>query len=525
MKLKHLIILLVVAAILAVLVFFSKQKDSDELDSEVGQKLFKDLSTEAIRQLVLNGGKDEVTLEIKDGKWTVKGRDGYPANFDNIHSLITKAASLSIVDVKTDVADKYLGKFKLMKPGTGGKDDETGVLVTMKKEDGSVLSALTVGKNPPFSPNVNMTSGGQSQYIKLESSKDRVYVVKDGFDYNINNVTNKDWLNKTDFFKPEKHKSVAVTTNKPEDNWKIFREKEGSDAADLKLAEAKPGEEFDTAKGSTSASAFSSPSFNDVATEADKAKAGLDQPSRTAVIETFDGFTYTVKVGKQVEKPADPNAGASEEFYISVDVVGSFPEAAPEWKPTPEEEKKTEDEKKKLKEEHDKKFADELAKKKERLTKEKALAGKVFIVAKYAIDPLLKNRGEFMKDKPAAPPATPGAATPPAAPGTPAAATPPKREPISATTPPISVEIPPKKPEPAKPGDKKEEPKKDAAKPADPKPAESKPAEVKPTEVRPAGAPPAPPAAPTAPAATPAAPAAPATPAPAPAPAPAEEKK
>jgi hypothetical protein len=438
------LILIGILAVAIVAVLKNKNIEGDAQDEAVGQKILPGVKPEDVSTVVLSG-KEEVTLEIKDGKWVVVGRDGFPANADNIAKLVSKAVIMEANDVKTDVSDKYLSRFKLQKPGTGGKEDETGTQVTLKKADGSALAAFVIGKNPPGAAGPGSFSNSQSQYIKNDAVKDKVFVIKEAFDYFMNAITNKDWLDKTDFIKVEKPKSVTVTSAKPEDNWSIFREKEGTDVNELKLKEAKPGEEFDPAKGGNSASAFASATFNDVATAEQKAKAGLENPARTAVIETFDGFKYTIKVGNQAEKPAgtDPNAGASDEYYVSFEVEGAFPEKMPEPAPVADD-KRTEDEKKKAREEAEKKFADDLAKNKEKLTKEKALAGKVFVLAKYSVDPLLKNRSEFMKDKPAEGAAPAAAGEPPAAPAghapTPA---PVKHEPVTATTPPISVDIKP----------------------------------------------------------------------------------
>ena len=477
MKLKQILVLLAVLAAVVGLVVVLNPGDSSGLNDAIGKKIFPSLVTEEVSTVVLNGGKEEVTLEIKDGKWVVKGRDGFPANADNIDKLVRKVGAVEALDVKTDVADKYLGRFKLLAPGSGGKEDETGTQVVFKKADGTTTASFMIGKNPPSGG--TMYSNSQPQFVKPADSKDKVLVIKEAFDYFMNSITNKDWLDKTTFFKAEKIKSVTVTTDKAEDNWKIFREKEGTDATELKLADPKPGEEFDTAKGGNSGNAFSSVTFNDVATADQNDKTGLDKPLRTAVIETFDGFKYTVKIGKQVEKAVDPNTGASEEYYISVAVEANLAEKMPEPVPSPEDAKKSEEEKKKAKEDAEKAFNEALTKNKEKLTKEKALMNRIYVVAKYSIEPLLKNRGEFMKDKPAAttPPAENGGADPAASPslltppGAPTAA-PAKREPITATTPPISVDLTPSAEAKAKV----------EAKPADPKPA----AEIKIPEPAPA---------------------------------------
>ena len=138
----------------------------------------------------------------------------------------------------------------------------------------------------------------------------------------------KGWLDKEKFFKVEKLKSIAVTGPTPEESWKIFREK---DAGDLKLDAPAAGEEFDPAKAISQGTVFAGPSFDDILPEADKAKAALDKPTHTAVIETFDGLTYTVKVGAKVEPPKQdpPKEGETpptppENYYVSYTVTGTL---------------------------------------------------------------------------------------------------------------------------------------------------------------------------------------------------------
>ena len=209
-------------------------------------------------------------------------------------------------------------------------------------------------------------------------------------------------------------------------------------------------------------------------------------------METFDGLTYTVKVGAKVEPPkvdppkeGEPPATPPENYYISYSVTGSLSETPPPYAtPAPvapvepaalaadandEAKKKYEEDKKKFDEatknhgtavkawEDGKKAAEEtfkteLTKKKERLAAEQGLQTRVFIVAKYTVEPIMKKRSEFMKDKPAAPAAgeTPGTGAAPSAPGTtPAISVTPAPMPpkspgtkIEATTPPIEVTLP-----------------------------------------------------------------------------------
>jgi len=112
----------------------------------------------------------------------------------------------------------------------------------------------------------------------------------------------ENWLNK-DFFKVEKLKSISVThpgggTN----SWALTRDKEGGD---LKLADVKEGENLDNGKASGAGYALSSPSFNDIVVDPKPDETGLDKPI-AAKLETFDGFTYNVKIGKAMKEETYP---------------------------------------------------------------------------------------------------------------------------------------------------------------------------------------------------------------------------
>jgi hypothetical protein len=312
----------------------------------------------------------------------------------------------------------------------------------MKTTSGGDAAEFLVGKTqePKSEGNFNFSPGPSPQYIKVKGIEGSVYQAKQGFQ--ALNADPKLWLDKDLFFKIEKLQSVTVTGPTPAESFKVFRDTEGGE---LKLDAPQKGEDFDPSKASGTGSAFSYAAFNDVATAAVKDKTGLDKPTHTAVITTFDGFTYTVKVGNKVapEAGAAPAEG-SEEYYLSFAADGKFEETrtAPppdkDGKPTEtEEQKKTADEA----------FAKALQTKKDKLAKEQGLKDRVFIVSKSTIDPIVKKRADFKKEvaqpaEGAAAPSQPGVSMAPASPPT---VSPSGK--IEATTPPISVEIPPAKPE------------------------------------------------------------------------------
>jgi hypothetical protein len=193
----------------------------------------------------------------------------------------------------------------------------------------------------------------------------------------LSNVEPKpeEWLNK-DFFKVENLKSIAVTSTNATNNFKLEREKENGE---WKLADIKPGEQLDTAKSGGVTSALSAPSFNDVATNTAPDKTGLDKPL-VAKLSTFDGFNYDVKVGSKT---------GEDNYYFQVAVNASLPKER-----TPGKDEKPE-EKTKL----DKEFKEKNDKLQEKLKTEKEYEKWTYVVSKWSIDPLLKERKDLLAEK------------------------------------------------------------------------------------------------------------------------------
>lgn len=512
MKRTQVIILAgVLVAGVGVAIYTSKKRNAEITSgsSDVGEAVLKGFEPSDVSSMTINDGKHNVTVELKDGKWIVPARDAFPASLTAVNELRDNAFALHIAAVQK-VGDTQLGRLKLKEPAAGVPEEEQGTLVSFRGEGGKEMSSIVIGKRleDKQENTFSMTpQAPKAQYVKVAGDKGVVYQARDGF--SKLEADPKGWLDKEKFFKVEKHKSVTVTGPTPAESWKIVRE---TDGGELKLDAPQTGEEFDKDKASTIGSVFSYISFDDILPAAQKEKAALDKPTHTAVIETFDGLTYTVKVGAKVAAepvavtdPKNPPPTPPESYYIAYAVDGKLNETPPPPPPAPtapaepaadakpEDKTKFEDAKKqhttametweKSKKSAEESFKNQLVAKKDKLAAEQAQKDRIFVVPKSSLDPIMKKRTEFMKDKPA----TPATGTTPAT-GSNAAAnivpnltgtTPPAgtRSPgrIEATTPPIEVNIPPKAPD-AKAGKGTEEPKKDEPAKSDPKkPGKKKP--------------------------------------------------
>jgi hypothetical protein len=184
------------------------------------------------------------------------------------------------------------------------------------------------------------------------------------------------WLNK-DFFKVEKLRSISVTSTNPAASWKLGRDVE---AGPLAVLDKREDEIIDTNKLSSAGHVLSSPYFSDVVSpEAKPEDTGMAQPL-VATLETFDNFKYTVKIGS---KTADDN------YHLNVAVTGDIQKQR-----TPGTDEKPED-----KERLDKEFQEKVKKLEDKLKQEQSYEKWVYLVSKWTVDPLLKERKDFYQEK------------------------------------------------------------------------------------------------------------------------------
>jgi hypothetical protein len=397
MKGKQLLILLVlVAALGGAWMVLSKRNQSSwsETSTGAGGKIVE-FPINDVAHVLIKTPAGELNLVKKSDLWTVKERADYPASFEQVSGLIRKLWELKTVQ-EVKVGASQLPRLEL--------DEKTATVITFQDKDDKPLGALVVGKKHLRKSEGGEQFGGPSdgfpagRYVK-PAAGGKVSLVSETLD-EVDPKPER-WLAK-DFIKIEGPKSIAVTGPQ---NWSVSRE---STSGEWKLADAKPDEKLDAGKTAALGNVFASPTFTDV--QAPDAK--LEEPTTTATIETFDGFRYELKIGK----PDGDN------HPVLVNVSANFPKER-----TPGKDEKPED-----KERLDGEFVVKLKKLEEKLAAEKKMEGRPYLVAKYVVDPLLKDRAALLPDKPAAPaPAQPTTSAP-------TATTPP----ITVTTPPISAPAP-----------------------------------------------------------------------------------
>ena len=349
-----------------------------EAGREMGAKVFPAFPLNDVAALTIQGPTNTLNLAKSGDVWAVPDRGGYPANFDTISDLLRKVWDLKVLR-PLKVGPSQLGSLELTEPGKGAN---SGTRLVFKDQAGKDLHTLLLGKQHVSESGQSSPFGGGSfptgRYVLADGRADSVALVQEPFSSVATEASA--WLQR-DFFKVEKIKSIAVTTT---NSWKVSRETE---TGEWRLAEAQEGETLDAAKTGSFNYALSSPSFEDVMSTS-LADSGVASPQRI-VIETFDGFTYTIDAGKP---------DGQESYLLKVQVAANLAaERTPGADETPED-----------KERLDKEFAERQATLNDKLAKEQAFGKLTYQVSNWTLNSVLKDRSELLKQpEPPAEPITP----------------------------------------------------------------------------------------------------------------------
>jgi len=370
-----LLLFLVVVLGMAGLMVYNKQNAGGNSGSgELGKKLLPNLPLNDIAHIALKQGTNQLNLAKKDGTWRVRERNDYPANYSEISDFLIKAKDLKVVQSE-QVGPSQLGRLELV-PGNG---TNSALEIALKDQGDKPVQTLLLGKkhmqkSKTPSPYGDLGENGwpDGRYVKVGTSSDSVAVISDA----LANIEPKpeQWLNK-DFFKVEKVRSVAVTFPQETNSWKLSRETE---SGEWKLAEAKPTEQLDSSKTASVSNPLSAPSFTDVDTSSKPEQLGLDKPT-VVTLDTFDNFTYTLKVGQKT----------NDNYPLLVAVAAQVSKERPPGK----------DEKPEDKDKLDKSFKEQQKKLEEKLAQEQAFQNWTYLVSSWTLDPLLKNRSQLLVEK------------------------------------------------------------------------------------------------------------------------------
>ena len=333
-------------------------------DARVGTKLLEGFKVDDVAQIGIADAKETVTLLRGEKGWTVKERGGYPADLEPIRALLVRLEELKVVQAE-GITDALKPRMQLAPPAPGAKPGETGTLVELKGRDGKTVAELVLGKTVTrASPTPGLPEAVASgRYVWVAADPQRMNVVAEPF--SSVQPAPPQWL-AHDYLKGERIRSVSVAGPDGKERWAIARDKEADGWRWSAPAKLDPG------KAQDAASALYSMQIADVASGVAEADSGLDKPVVVRA-QTFDGWTYELRIGKPA--PGD-------RYYVRSAVAGAVAQSR-----TPSADEKPDE-----KEKQDKAFAERKAQLSARLEREKALGAFTVLVAKSAVEPLLRER-------------------------------------------------------------------------------------------------------------------------------------
>jgi hypothetical protein len=314
----------------------------------LGQPVLKNLRAADIAAIAIREPGAAITLERKAGEWAIAERAGFPADVEKVRDLVLKALELK-VGQSEPIGEKDRARLKL---------DDSGTQLEFRGADGEPLARLVIGakffKREPENPERAI---GDGRFVLLPEDAKTVVVVSDPL--TLASAKSADWISRTGFA-AEKVKAMQVLLAGGE-RWKIERP---GDNANWKLSPIRAGEKLDAIRANSASYSLNSVELADVAAPGMKpADTGLDKPA-TIVAITFDGLTYTLKLGRL----------AGDNTYAQVTIAGEAKSSGLDAA------------------ERGRKIA-------ERLPHEKALAAHTLLIARSKFDDILKKRAELLEKK------------------------------------------------------------------------------------------------------------------------------
>ncbi len=386
--LTRLFIALLVVAAVAVLVNFIKPGEGiKQVEASLEkEKVFDDFPINQVGKIEITAPDDSLTLTRGTAAWEVAEREGYPAEITRIVETLRAVWDLDVAQT-VPVAKEAYGRLNLIDPTAEGAGEDAGTLISFSDGQGQPLASLLLGsvyerqenRPSPFGGGMATTDAGR--YVK-RGDQNFVYLV--GNTFSDVELDPTEWISK-EFFAVDGVQFIEWRPVAKENGWKLRRP---AADADFVLADAKEGEELDQSKVAAMKNALSNASMEDVLT-GDAVKP-VDQG--TFIIRTFDGFSYTIKVGEKNDL---------NEMPMTVKVTGKFKESRKEG------EEESDEEKQKL----DAEFAADLDALKQKLAREQKLDGHTFLVRSFQVDSLMKDRAELLvseEEEAAAAPSGPG---------------------------------------------------------------------------------------------------------------------
>ena len=341
-------------------------------DSRIGQRLVAGLKLEDVAEVALRDASATLTLVRRDGTWVIKERADFPADAERVRELLLKLAELKIVQAEP-VAQAQRAQLELAEPGAGAGTG-AGTVLELKDGTGKPMTRLLLGKKVTArtaaagpSPEQGVPTG---RYVMPGTETGSVTLVSDPL--GAAEAKPEAWLYK-DLIRAERVRSITASGPDGRERFSLSRETE---SYDWKLA---GGGKPDLQKAQDTLNPLQGMSLSDVVPDRASAAAGLARPIIIRA-QTLDGVTYMLRVGSKT---------ADDRYVISISVSGEPAAARTATKRETAEEK----------EKQDKAFAENRARLLGKLEREKKLERWTYLVARTAIEPLLRERAQLLPEK------------------------------------------------------------------------------------------------------------------------------
>jgi hypothetical protein len=342
------LILIAVLALLAGAAFLVRNQSKPGAPSAaLGQPLLKDLKAADVAAVVIRSPKSALTVERKGERWTIAERGGFPADYDKVRDFVIKATALKIGQVDK-IGEKDRARLQL---------DAGGTRIEFRGADGKPLAALVAGrkyfKTEPENPERAI---GDGRYVARAGDEQHVYLIADPLPQA--STKSAEWIDRKSFA-VEKVRTLDVRY--PDGSG--YRIERSGDNADWRFGGG--GEKPEAPRANSASYSLQVLELADIAPkDARPEDTGLAKPTLVTA-STFDGLTYTLKVGKL----------EGENYYATVAVTGE-PKAAAG----------------KDAEERQKKFA-------ERMPRERELGKYTLLIPKSKLEDTLKKRADLLPAK------------------------------------------------------------------------------------------------------------------------------
>jgi len=343
-----LVVLLAVLGGGALLVYQQERARKPAAVEVLGQPVLRNLQAADIAALVIREPGATLTLQRRDANWVIAERAGFPADLGQVRQLVLAVLGLK-VGATEPMADKDRARLGL---------DAKATRLEMRGADGNTLATLVVGKKYfKREPENADQAPGDGRFVMLPETPNTVVVVADPLA--LATARSATWVTKTGFG-AEKVRSMEVDLAGA-GKWRVERP---SVEGDWKLIPLYAGEKLDVLRANSATYSLNRVEIADVAAPGARPEdTGLDKPT-TVVASTFDGLTYTLKLGKL----------SGDDYFATLWVSGEPQPAG----------------------------ADAAARAKSlaaRLPAEKALAGHILLIARSKFEDVLKKRAELLEKK------------------------------------------------------------------------------------------------------------------------------